>query len=292
MHNYLRSVGFSKYTKKIDMEAVLQRIIKEPDTKKVVEQEEGYFTQMDKYFGESFGISICGTYDEDGRFDMDYYYPFFYGIGITSYDKPAVERHAEKESYAGLCDDLRVGISIIFYVNNAADYKKSICTSAIKTNMTGVVMSGLSNEGKILLPINKTEKQRKADEQAVQQRIQLISAAKQGDEKAIESLTLDDLDTFTMIGKRLGSEDILSIVESYFMPRGIECDQYTILGEIKDYQLETNFLTKESIYLITVNCNEMIFRICINKDDLLGEPEIGRRIKANIWLQGTISFDS
>ena len=74
------------------------------------------------------------------------------------------------------------------------------------------------------------------------------------------------------------------------MPKGIECDQYTILGEILDFRLEQNRFTKEKIYIITVNCNEMIFDVCINQLDLMGEPEIGRRLKANIWLQGTLQL--
>jgi len=32
------------------------------------------------------------------------------------------------------------------------------------------------------------------------------------------------------------------------------------------------------------------FRTCINKEDLMGEPGIGRRFKGNIWMQGSIDF--
>lgn len=292
MHNYLRAVGFSKCKKKRDVEKIVESIIKEPDRKIIVKQDgQSTFGQLDKCFGEDFGISICGEYDEDGRFEFDYYYPFFYGYEVTIYEEPGVERHAEKESYAGLCDDFRVGIAIIFYVNNTALYKKRLQTNMSSANMDGVSLSGLAAKGKVLLPVNKTEKQKLADKEAVQQRSQLIRAARQGDEKAIENLTLEDLDMFSMVGRRIGKEDILSIVETYFMPRGIECDQYMILGEILDYKLEINRLTEEKIYIVKVNCNEIIFHICINEMDLLGELEVGRRLKADIWLQGSLHFE-
>lgn len=286
MHRYLRAVGFSKITKKHVLEEILEAIIDGPDRKIIDGGEETVFSQLEKCCGEDFGISICGEYDENGNFKMDYYYPFCYGYGITTYEQPIVERHADKESYAGLCDDFRVGISIIFYVNNTAEYKRS----QNKTEINAVTLTGLSTKGRILLPINKTEKQRKAEKDAVQQRSQLLMAARQGDESAIESLTLEELDIFSMVGRRIVNEDVLSIVETYFMPKGIECDQYTILGEILDFRLEQNRFTKEKIYIITVNCNEIVFDVCINQLDLMGEPEIGRRLKANIWLQGTLQL--
>ena len=41
---------------------------------------------------------------------------------------------------------------------------------------------------------------------------------------------------------------------------------------------------------MNINCNELNFDICINKDDLYGEPEIGRRFKGVLWMQGFINF--
>lgn len=290
MHDYLRAIGLSQYTTKKELKELLKDTILHPDQTTMAQRQNQTFMQLEKYFGEDFGICVCGELDNDNRFEMDYYYPIFHGYDVTTYEQPSLERNIEKESYCGLCDDVRVGISIIFFMNNPAEYIKAIHTSGFSSYIEGITLTGLSTKGKILLPINKTEKQKKAEKEAVQQRIQLLSAARQGDEKAIESLTLEDLDTFSMVGRRISKEDILSIVESYFMPRGIECDQYTVLGEILDYRLENNKLTDEQVYIITINCNDIVFDICMNKVDLLGEPMIGRRIKANIWLQGELHF--
>ena len=86
-------------------------------------------------------------------------------------------------------------------------------------------------------------------------------------------------------------EDVLSIVDSYFMPYGMECDQYQILGTILFFTKVSNNMTKESLYQMTIECNGLTFDICINEKDLLGEPDVGRRFKGNIWLQGNINFE-
>ena len=64
------------------------------------------------------------------------------------------------------------------------------------------------------------------NKQVANNRSQLLNAARKGDEDAIESLTLDDMDTYTAISKRIQKEDVFSLVDTYFMPYGVECDHY------------------------------------------------------------------
>lgn len=78
-------------------------------------------------------------------------------------------------------------------------------------------------------------------------RMLLLSAARTGDPQAIESLTLDDMDTYSKVSKRLISEDVFTIVDTYIMPYGIECDRYSIMGEILEYRLTRNEITREDI---------------------------------------------
>lgn len=114
--------------------------------------------------------------------------------------------------------------------------------------------------------------------------------ARKGDEAAIESLTLEDIDMYTMISRRVQDEDVFSIVETYFMPYGVECDQYHILGEIKSVQKIKNEYTEEKVWRMNLECNDMNFDVCINGKDLVGEPEVGRRFKGSVWLQGYVNF--
>ena len=141
-----------------------------------------------------------------------------------------------------------------------------------------------------MLPIKKDVRQKEKDQQTTKKRAQLINEARKGNEEAMESLTMEDMDTYSMISRRIVDEDIFSIVDTHFMPYGMECDRYNVLGEITDVLMEENTLTGEYVYQLSLKCNDLNFDVCINQKDLLGEPEIGRRFKGIIWLQGTINF--
>ena len=117
-----------------------------------------------------------------------------------------------------------------------------------------------------------------------------IIISRNENESAIESLTLEDMDTYTTISRRIQKEDVFSLVDTYFMPFGVECDQYSILGEIAECNLIKNTLTGEDIYLMAISCNDVVFDLCINKEDVYGEPAVGRRFKGSIWMQGYINF--
>ena len=110
MHSYLKAVGFSQVTRRSEVKEIIRDVIANYDEKVCVENHpEGVFVQFSKNYGCDCGISVCGQYDENGEFHVEYYFPFFRGTGITSREKVTVERHTEKESYAGACDDLRIG---------------------------------------------------------------------------------------------------------------------------------------------------------------------------------------
>ena len=89
---------------------------------------------------------------------------------------------------------------------------------------------------------------------------------------------------------RIEFEDVFSIVDSSFMPCGVECDQYSVIGEVLDVVVEKNVYTNEEVYIMTLDCNDMTFDVAINRFDLIGEPAIGRRFKGQIWLQGKVEF--
>lgn len=67
---------------------------------------------------------------------------------------------------------------------------------------------------------------------------------------------------------------------------------YSVLGEILKYELTENSLTKEKIYVLTLESHDLIFEVCINEKDMLGEPAVGRRFKGIVWLQGEILFQN
>lgn len=289
MHSYLRAVGFSDIKSREGIKEIIGDTVRNYDEKVAVEDhKDGVFVEFSKNYGCDCGITVCGQYDEYNRFHVDYYFPFFRGTGITTQEQVTVERHLDKESFAGACDDLRIGITLIFYLQDAAEYLRE----KAKGNFGGqpLTLSGLAKEGRILLPALKDKEAVKVEQEITRNRNHLMAAARDGDQEAMENLTMEDMDTYSMIAQRIGKEDVFSIVDSYFMPYGIQCDQYSILGEIMDFHSFKNILTGEEILQMTVECNNLQFDVCINRKDLLGEPEVGRRLRANIWLQGHLHF--
>lgn len=285
MHKFLRAIGFSDITKK-DLDILIEEIKERPELMKVTTDSEGNeFGEFSREFAPNMGIIVRGSYLEDDSFEVEYYTPYFLGSQVTTQEPIDIEKHSEKESYAGVCDDPRIGVTLIFYLQNVADYLSEKKAHSSDVN-GGALLAGLSVDGKILLP--EVKKAVKAGRPNQKDRSQLISEARDGDEDAIESLTLEDMDTYSMLSKRVMNEDILTIVSSCFMPYGIESDQYSVLAEIVDLLEIENSLTSDIIYCMKLKCNDMVFDVCINKKDLMGEPEIGRRFKGNIWMQGTV----
>lgn len=291
LHKYMRAIGFSKIKNRKELQNLITDIIVNADERAYTSNgNETILAEFCKDFAENIGIAVCGEFDSEDKFSFDYYYPYLRGTEISSEEDVSVERHAGTESYAGICDDIKVGVSLIFYLQNMIPYVKSRNSKRLPINGTTLTLSALSLQGKIMMPIIKNEKDKKIIKKASNDRNSLIAAARRGDEDAIESLTLEDMDTYTIISKKIQKEDVFTLVDTYFMPYGVECDQYSILGEILDCNKVINKLTLETIYQMTISCNELIFNLCINEEDLYGEPQIGRRFKGSIWMQGYINF--
>lgn len=293
MHKFMRAIGFSKYTDRKKLKELIRDVVTLSDEREYTLNDDGVMLgEFCKNFAEDMGIAVCGEFDEDDKFTYEYYYPYLRGNGVTTYEDVSVERHAAKESYAGACDDINVGITLIFYVQNMIQYVRAKYCGQIPMQGTSVTMSALSTGGSIMMPIKKDELQKKKERRDSVNRSKLIAAARRGDEDAIETLTLEDMDMYTTISRKIQKEDVFSIVDTYFMPYGVECDHYSVLGEIIACKKVQNTLTKEDIYLLTICSNELTFDVAINIIDLFGEPQVGRRFKGTIWLQGRINFPS
>jgi len=291
MHKFLRAAGFSMYQKKRDIEQLLDLLQKQPASTRCVEiDRETNICEMRAEVAPNLGISIVGELNEDGNFEREFYLPYLESAQESSKADCSVQRHAEKETYAGMADEMRVGISLIFYVQNFMDYREKRLKKNEYFHIDSFNLSGLSVTGKILLPIKKTQKQIEMAKVSSMNRNNLIEAARKGDETAMESLTLEDIDLYSKISRRAMKEDLYSIIDSCFMPCGIECDQYSVIGEIKEVNKVKNIYTKEEIYILKLECSELLMSVCINSQDLLGEPAVGRRFKGQIWLQGSLNF--
>ena len=293
MHKFLRAAGFSMYQKKKDIEMLLNLLEKKPSLTRCIQiDEDTNVCEMRTEVAPGIGISIVGEINANGDFEREFYFPYLISNMESSRAECTVERHAERETYAGLIDDAAVGISIIFYIQNFLDYRERKMTKDEAFRIRSINFAALSVSGKVLLPIKKTQKQIHMSRVASKDRNSLIEAAKSGDEDAMETLTIEDIDLYSKISRRATREDLYSIIDSCFMPYGVECDQYSVIGEIREINKTRNIYTKEEIYVLKLECNNLYMDLCINSKDLLGEPAIGRRFKGQIWMQGILNFES
>lgn len=291
MHQYLKAIGFNNIRARNDHISILDDVQENFNHQTIVSyRPDEDFCEVRKDYGQCMGISLCGELDENDVFEPAYYFPYFQGSGISTYSEIAVERKIEKEQYVGMCEDSRIGISLIFTLQNGIEYMKERQAGFVDNLTTSVTLSGLSLSGTILLPVIKDESRLKSEREASDNRKMLLNAARNGDQTAIETLTLDDIDTYSQVSRRLVNEDVFSIVDTYFMPYGIECDLYSIMGEILAVRKRKNTLTGVEVYQMKLNVNELQFDVCVPTESVMGEPEIGRRYKGTIWLQGYINF--
>lgn len=291
MHRYLKAIGFGNIQSKRELYSILAQVEDSYTCHELVYMEEEMdFCEYQREYGAGVGISVCGDMDIYEHFEKQYYYPYFMGTGITSYADVIVEKRIDREAYVGICEDAKIGISLIFYLQNITEFLRESQIGGKKVTYSSVTLSGLCNSGTILLPVKKDKVQEERQKEEVSNRMKLLSAAKNGDPSAIENLTLEDIDTYSKVSRRLITEDIFSIVDTYIMPHGVECDRYSILGEILEINEVYNEYSKEQIFIMKLEVNNLVFDICVPKNSVVGEPAVGRRFKANMWLQGRINF--
>ncbi len=290
MHSYLRAIGFSNIKTRTDLNKLIDKIKEHPAEVKSIKAASGEMAELSMEAGEGIGIILRGEYDENGIYHMEHYFPYVKGQGVSTVEEVSINKRVDTEAYTGMCDDYRLGVSLIFYLQNVVEYlQKKSQNMPMNTNFT-ITLSALSLEGRTLLPIEKSERQVRNLSAETKYRNHLIAEAKKGNQDAIDSLTIDDIDTYAMVSRRAKKEDIYSIVDTCFIPFGSESDNYSVIATIQECSLITNRLTNEEIYDLYLTCNDLNFRLCINKEDILGEPMPGRRFKGNIWMQGFVAF--
>ena len=227
------------------------------------------------------------------QFHQISYYPYCTGTTVIREEVLEVEKHAESYSYAGICEVCEDAyMQVIFFLQNVAEFLRNRHAKPNLKESKGVLFSALSCDGTILIPMNHEEKEKQKNKDSRDITHSLLAAARDGDEAAIESLTLNDIDIYTQVARRLLKEDILSIVDTCFMPYSIDTDRYYTIGEIMEVEELSNELTGETVYRMKLQCNEILMDLCINRQDLVGEPEVGRRFRGVVWMQGKIQMNT
>ena len=287
MHKYLGAVGLGDLHDKKKLKEILTDAVMTSSERGYIQLEDGTNVAiMSKRLSPSLGISVCGEFDEEGHFIYEYYFPFLQSFVKSLDEEISVERHSSQVSFAGVCEEMSFGTILIFYLQNLVGYFTAKKENKLKKSY--ISLTGLSVNGRILLPLLKNEAQKKTERAYAKQRKTLIKDARKGVESAIESLSMQDMGLYNTICKKILDSDVYSLVDTTFIPCGVESDHYAVLGEIIFVKKETNMYSNESVYILTINCNDVMMDIAINENDLMGEPAVGRRFKGDIWLQGSV----
>ena len=288
MHSYLRSIGFKNITKE-KLSEVFYLAQKNPTAYEMAMDSEGNeFSEIRYEIAPHMGIAIRGNFDEHDNFRREYYFPYYEAVRKSSTSTVHIIRESDRECYQGVCEDDNIAIDVIFHLQNMLPYLQTFdkTTTIAPANVS---LCGLSPEAKIILPVYTDDSTRAKRQKAKVARCDLMAKAKDGDADAYEQLTMDDMDKYAMISRRVYREDVLSIVSSTFMPSGIENDKYAVIGDITGVKTVVNYITKQNVHILSINCNDLVMDVCINEDDLLGEPAVGRRFKGVVWMQGRLN---
>ena len=159
MHKYLRAVGFSEFVRKSQVDDFFKENLKDENLIST------YITQDMRLCGQynlpvcnGAGISVIGEQEKDQLALIDFYYPYLKGYDYTLIQECTIEKHSDKESYAGIIDDYRLGIALIFYLTNGNVYNSLIKKHKISDiKIDKIYLSALSVGGRIILPIDKKE---------------------------------------------------------------------------------------------------------------------------------------
>ncbi|MCR4611286.1 MAG: DUF3881 family protein [Lachnospiraceae bacterium] len=289
MHKYLRSIGFKDITKE-RLSEIFYRASKDPTAYEMAMDSEGNeFSEIRYEVAPHAGIAIRGNYDENDNFTGEYYFPYYEAVLQSSTSTVHIIRQSDRECYQGVCEDNNVAFDIIFHLQNMLPYLQAF-ESTTTVAPANVSLCGLSLEAKIIMPVYTDETIKAKRYKAKVARDNWMAKAREGDAGAYEKLTMDDMDKYSMISRRIQNEDVLSIVSSTFMPSGIENDKYAVIGDIVNYKTIINYITKQNVYVLTIDCNDLKIDVCINEEDLFGAPAIGRRFKGVVWMQGRLDI--
>ena len=295
MHNYLNAAGFSEYNTEGTVYRLIRNRVLRPEYM-TARLDLGDGTVLLEYrMPVNPFVGICaGLIFGNGEFsELQYYYPYSDSPEVSTNAECTVERHTMEETYSGVIEAYNIDLSLIFFMSNPVSYRLRMANDPVNS-FKGTSLSAFSNKATVLLPVvpqdDPLDPLMGMDMKDPEAEFD-IPPEEEDSADSIDALTESDLRMFHQISERIESEDLYSLVDQSFMPCGVECDLYSVIGEIKEIKDSVNELTGEALSFIKLSCNEVEFRMCIRKDDILGEPLVGRRLKCSIWMTGRVNVE-
>ena len=106
MHKYMRTIGFSQYTSRQDLDKLLKKLVKDASKSDILKESDGeMFCELRAQTAPGMGVAIAGHLSQRGIFKQEYYFPYVESSQVTSTADCSIQRHTERETFAGLLDE-------------------------------------------------------------------------------------------------------------------------------------------------------------------------------------------
>ena len=287
---YISALGFSEYDTKEKAEKLVASIIDHPTNRYISNYNTDEIkVEYYKEYGENFGLLIRGTLNEKEELTVYSLIPYSTGRSITDTHEIDVVKGLERDSYNAYCEESKTGTPISFFLQNVIDFLEADGQEDVY--IKGVRLIAFSVEGTVILPIEKDEMDLLIEEEEDSLREELIEKARDGNEEALLQLEEEALEASALLQERLKSEDLLSVLEGFFVPIEDSEDIYSILGNIEQIDEAINKETNEKVYILKIKCMNFKVDVWINEKNLMGKPYIGMRFKGTSWVHGLIEFE-
>lgn len=288
---YIQALGFSEYDTREKAEALVSDIIEEPTTRYISNYAKDHIkVEYYKEYGKGFGLLVRGVLNEEEELNVYSLIPYATGSLQTDTHEIDVTKVNDRDVYSAYCEESKSGTPISFYLQNVIDYLD--IEEKQKVYIDGVRLTAYCVEGTVILPIEKEEDEEELEieEEVDAIREALLDEARKGDEEAMDMLEEEVIEASEILQERLKSEDILSILEGFFVPIDESEDVYSILGEIIKIDHYVNSFSKEKIVRLELKCMNLLMDIYVNEESLIGKPMLGMRFKGTGWMHGLIDF--
>jgi len=289
MHDYLSAVGLKHLRTKADFKRLTDWVTDDPDRLNIVAlDEDSNLAVAERDVAGRAGVAVVGEINEAGDLVPEYYFPYLDSSCVSSEARLTYEKLSTREGFIGMCEDYRLGMALIFSVKNITEVLRNEQINPLGTGYKKVMLSALASEGTVILPLYQNEKVLKQAKDREERRRKLMEDLPFRSEPGgnAEEVARQDLRQYDLLMQRLETTDVYTVVDTFFMPHGMESDRYYLLGKILSCQLLTNMFSGEPFYRMLIEANDMTLSLSIHKDDLLGVPEVGCRIKCMAWLTG------
>lgn len=290
MLSYLSAVGMKQYNTSEKIKDLINDVVSNSTGKYISNfKEDQIKIEYYKKLNEKVGLIVRGQMTDKEEMTIDLLLPYCLGEYMSNIVEVDVQNDQEGPIYYAICEEEDTATEIDFCLQNVVDYLDIGDDEEVFLN--GVVLTGLSIEGKIILNVDKDDVEQELQEEEEEWRKDLVKLARQGDTNAIELLDIEAEEIDEVIKERLQEEDVFSVIEGLFMPYGDEQGIYSVLGTIMQIDTLTNKYTDEVVYNLHLESMGIKFEVSINKEDLTGEPSVGMRFLGICWMQGRVIFD-